>query len=187
MLAALNAAITHQCSGVLSFGIAGGLDPTLRPGVQIVASAVVTERGILATDESWSSSLMHAHPRAIRAPILSVRQPVADPAGKRAHLQRTGGAAVDMESHIAGEIAHKHGLPFAALRVVADPATRRVPQAALCGLRPDGRTDAFAVMRALMRRPGDIAGTVRIARDARIARLALLKSPPRLGVRIQHR
>lgn len=63
------------------------------------------------------------------------------------------------------------GLPFAALRVIADPAQRHVPPSAMRGMREDGRTDAIALLRALARRPRDIAGLVGIARDAWTARL----------------
>src|SRR6476646_176571 len=76
MEAALNAAVTPRCSGILSFGIAGGLDPGLAPGTQLVASAVLTNRRSLATYESWSRWLMRTHPRAIHAPLLSVQEPL---------------------------------------------------------------------------------------------------------------
>ncbi len=179
--AALGAAIGPRCSGILSFGIAGGLDPALRPGAQLVASCVVTTKGTTATDAIWSGSLLRSHPRAIHAPILSTPEAVADPADKNEHFRRTGAVAVDMESHIAAEVAVELGLPFAVLRVVADPATRRVPQAALSGLLPNGRTNVPAVLRALLRRPAEIVDLFHVARDAWTARLALLESPHQLG------
>lgn len=181
MAAALSAAVGPECGGILSFGIAGGLDPDLRTGTQLVASSVVAENGTIATDEDWSRSLLKSHPRAIHAPILSVEEAVVDPASKDRHFQRTGAVAVDMESHIAATVAKKHNLPFAVLRVVADPASRRVPQSAVKGLRPDGRTDTMAVLRALLRRPADITGMFHIARDAWAARLTLSRSPHQLG------
>lgn len=181
MVEALSAAVGPHCSGILSFGIAGGLSPDLRPGTQLVASSVVTAKGTVATDAIWSRSLLSSHPRAIHAPILSLHEAIADPAGKNEHFRRTGAVAVDMESHIAAEVAAKHNLPFSVLRVVADPATRRIPQSAICGLLPDGRTDTLAVLRALLRRPAEIVGLIHVARDAWTARLALLESPHQLG------
>jgi len=175
MLAALDAALGPACAGILSFGIAGGLDPALRPGTPLIASAVIGEGSCLATDARWSRALLDSHPAAIHAPLLSVPEAVADPAGKDRHFQRTGAAAVDMESHIAAAVANRHGLPFAALRVIADPAERHVPPSAMRGMREDGRTDAVALLRALARRPRDIAGLVGIARDAWIARLTLAR------------
>jgi len=181
MVAALDAAIGPACSGILSFGIAGGLDPSLRPGAQLVASAVIGASGRVPTDEAWSRALLASHPSAVHAPILSIEEAIVDPAGKDRHFQRTGAVAVDMESHIAAAVAARHGLPLAVLRVVADPAHRRVPPSAMHGMRPDGRTDAIAVLRALIRRPADITGIVGIARDAWAARQMLSRSPPYLA------
>jgi adenosylhomocysteine nucleosidase len=174
---ALSAALGPDCGGIISFGVAGGLDPSLRPGAQLVASAVVRDGVSTPTDEGWSRSLLRAHPGAIHAPIASVEEAVTHPAGKSLLFETTGAAAVDMESHIAADLAAKHGLPFAVLRVVADPATRRIPHSAMQGMRPDGRTDGLAVLRSLMRRPSEIAGMIRVARDAWVARLALERSP----------
>jgi hopanoid-associated phosphorylase len=178
---ALSAALGPDCGGIISFGVAGGLDPSLRPGAQLVASAVVRNGVSIPTDEGWSRSLLRAHPDAIHAPIASVEEAVTDPFGKGRLFESTGAAAVDMESHIAADLATKHGLPLAVLRVVADPATRHVPHSAMQGMRPDGRTDGLAVLRSLMRRPSEIAGMVRVARDAWVARLALERSPQYLA------
>ncbi len=47
------------------------------------------------------------------------------PSCKAALHSETGAAAVDMESHIAAAYAAEAGLPFAALRVISDPAQSR--------------------------------------------------------------
>jgi adenosylhomocysteine nucleosidase len=181
VIGALSAALGPECSGIISFGVAGGLDPSLRPGAQLVASAVIRDGVSIPTDEGWSRSLLRAHPAATHAPIASVQEAVTDPAGKSRLFETTGAAAVDMESHIAADMAAKHGLPFAVLRVVADPATRHVPHSAMCGMRPDGRTDGIAVLRSLLRRPADFTGIIRVARDAWTARVALERSPQYLA------
>ena len=40
-----------------------------------------------------------------------------------------------MESHIVAQLAARMRLPFAVLRVIADPAERAIPPAALVGMR----------------------------------------------------
>ncbi|HVZ51858.1 MAG TPA: hypothetical protein VG986_07830 [Pseudolabrys sp.] len=175
MEAALTRALGPSCAGILSFGIAGGLDPALRPGTTLIASTVIAEGGHHTTDTRWSRALLDSHPAAIHAPLLGVDEAIVDPAGKGHHFRRTGAAAVDMESHIAAKVARRHGLPFAVLRVIADPADRHVPPSAMRGVRADGRTDALAVLRALARRPREIAGVVGIARDAWTARTTLAR------------
>jgi len=179
MAVALATAAGPGCRGILSFGIAGGLDPQLRPGAIVVASSVIGANGVkgaLPTDERWSRRLLPACPDALQAPVLGVDAAVTEPADKRRLFMQTGAAAADMESHIAASIAASQGLPFAVLRVIADPATRRVPQAALAGMREDGTTDAAGVLRALMKTPGDLLDLPGVAFNAFIAKTALARA-----------
>lgn len=184
MAVELATAIAPGCRGIVSFGIAGGLDPRLRTGTAIVASSVIGAngvRGALPTDEAWSQALLRERPGAINAPLLGVDQPVTEPADKQRLFRQTGAAAIDMESHIAAAVAAEHGLPFAVMRVVADGAGQRVPLAALSGIRDDGSLDALAVMRALLRRPTDMARLPGVARNAWVARGVLARLRHDLG------
>jgi hopanoid-associated phosphorylase len=184
MATAIAAAVGPGCAGIISFGIAGGLDPQVRTGTVIIASSVTGAdpvKSALPTDARWARGLLHAHPQAVYAPMLGVDAPVTEPGAKLQLFRATGAAALDMESHIAGSFAAKHGLLFAVLRVVADPAHQRVPLAALSGMRADGSLDALAVLRALWRRPGDIAGLPGVARNTLVARAALARVRHGLG------
>jgi len=169
------------CRGIISFGIAGGLDPRFRPGTVVVASAIVHEAGSWRTDEAWSDHLLTRLGSAIHAPILGADRPLVEAAEKASWFQRTGAAAVDMESHVAAAAASKMDLPLAALRVIADPAGRAVPDSALAGMRPDGSTHAVAVFRELSRRPSETVSLIRLARDAGAARRRLVDARRRLG------
>jgi hopanoid-associated phosphorylase len=176
MAQALAEAIEPGCSGIVSFGIAGGLDPKLAAGAHVVASTVIGPDGPVATDARWSQALMKARPDAVHAPVLGVDEPLMGPFGKLRKFHRTGAVAVDMESHIAADVATRHGLPFAVFRVVADPAHLRVPRAALHGMRADGTLDRMAVMRAMLRAPAEIRGMIAVARHTAVARLALTRA-----------
>jgi len=184
MAVALATAIAPGCRGIISFGIAGALDPQLRPGVAIVASSVIGANGVkgaLPTDERWSQLLSRACARHVHAPVLGVDAPVTDPSDKLRLFQQTGAAALDMESHIAASVADSHGLPFAVLRVIADPARQRIPQAALAGMREDGSLDVFAVLRTLWKKPSEIAQIPGVARNASVARSELARARRGLG------
>ena len=54
----LEVAIRQGCNGILSFGIAGGLAPHLKPGSCIVARHIIAEHGRYASDKGWAQSLM---------------------------------------------------------------------------------------------------------------------------------
>jgi adenosylhomocysteine nucleosidase len=167
--AELKQVVAQGAQGIISFGIAGGLDPALAPGTCIVGSAVSMGPARWRTDVLWSKRLLAALPGAVFAEIAGIDHPAASVEHKRLLRSMTGASAVDMESHIAGRIAESHGVPFAILRIVCDPAERNLPKAALVGMRKDGTSDIGAVLRALAASPGQLPGVIRLARDAGIA------------------
>lgn len=166
---------------IISFGVAGGLCPDLRPGDWIVASSIVSAKASYATDLPLSRKLLQAVPGAEYAPIAGVDRPVLDALAKRDFHRRVGAVAVDMESHLVAEFAITNGLAFAAVRVVIDPAHRSVPASALAGLRPDGGTQAGTVLRELLRSPRDVPQLARLVVDALAARSALVRTRRSLG------
>ena len=179
--ALLALAANDGCRRIISFGVAGGLAPDLRPGDCIVASAIVDSRTSRPTDREWSRKLMEMVPGARHAPVAGVAAAVAHPAAKRELHAQTGAVAVDMESHLVARAAAEHGMAFAAVRVVIDPAHRAVPEAAVAAMDEDGSTDVKALLRELIARPSQLSGMVRIASDAYAARAALMKLRRTLG------
>jgi hopanoid-associated phosphorylase len=169
----LLAAPGQACGGIVSFGSAGGLDPALAPGTCVLASAVLSARGCIGTDHDWMRALLACLPHAFTGALAAASAPVDSVAAKARLWQRSGALAADMESHVAALAAQRHGLPFAALRVVLDPAWRALPPAATAGLRADGAVALWPVLRALAARPGQVAQLAVLAADLRIARRAL--------------
>jgi hopanoid-associated phosphorylase len=179
--AALEAAIARGASGVISFGVAGGLRPGLVAGDCVVASGVRAGEEVIGTDSAWARNLLAAIPGAVHAEIVGADAVVMTPAAKADVHAATGAVAVDMESHIAAKVAAKHRLPFAACRVVIDGAHRTLPPAAAVGLREDGTTDIAAVLRSVMLEPRQIPDLIHTARDARVAWRSLHAARLRIG------
>jgi adenosylhomocysteine nucleosidase len=218
----LEAAIAQGARRLLSFGVAGALDPRLKAGDLVVAHSVRDGQNRLSCDSAWRTAitrrLQRSSLRALQAqssvltfrrdPTLSssfglfrfdrksgwrpiaetggadiagVDVPLADVAGKASLFASAGAAAVDMESAIVARAARRHGLPFAILRVIADPAQRPLPSSALVAMRADGEVDLAAVLNTLMRRPSELPALVRLAFDSRGAFAALVRVRELLG------
>jgi len=79
---ALSAAVARGCSGIVSFGTAGGLAPDLQPGALIVADAVAGPFGRIPTDAGWADRLAAAlsegplASRLQRGPVAAVAAPL---------------------------------------------------------------------------------------------------------------
>jgi adenosylhomocysteine nucleosidase len=181
LAASLRQGIAAGCSGLISFGVAGGLAPHLGAGTCVIASAVIAGNDRLPTDRHWAQKLLAIMPEAFLGPLIGVPQPVTTPAAKRALHRDTGALAVDMESHVVARAALDHGLPVAVLRVIADSAAHTLPGAALGAVRPDGTTDILALLRGLARRPHEIAPLMRTALATQAARTTLRRGRRLLG------
>lgn len=169
---------------VVSFGIAGGLDPALAPGDVVLATQVMSE----GSTDDVSSAILAAFRqrlsgiRVLEAGIAGVDAPAMNADEKSALRAATAAAAVDMETHVAAEFAAQHGLPFGALRVICDPAQRALPPLVKAALRSDGTTNALAVVRALARSPRQSAALIGTARDAAAAFRSLRRCRRLLGL-----
>jgi hopanoid-associated phosphorylase len=162
---------------VVSWGLCGGLDPRLRPGDLVVAKEVVSGEGAIRTDEAVTSSLAQrlagAGARVAVDRMAGADAPVVTAAAKAELRRATEAAAVDMESLIAGQYALEQRIPFAILRAVADPAERDLPPLVLKAVDSDGRIKPQAVIRELIRDPGQFASLRALAADSRTAFQAL--------------
>jgi len=150
--------------------------PGLAAGSKLVARAIITEDGArYYSDPAWSRRLADALGGATIGDIAGVDAPVAGCAEKRALHSKTGAHVADTESHVAARIAAAYGLPFAAFRVVADPADRQLPHAALVAVKPDGSIALGAIAGSILRDPRQVPQLLRIALDARAAFAALFR------------
>jgi hopanoid-associated phosphorylase len=150
--------------GVISFGVAGGLDPTLKAGDIVVATEVT------AGDARWFAGLSLGEEhiaraalkkrRVVRGVLAGAEEVIVAQARKAALRMKTGAAAVDMESHIAAAYAAEYGLPFAALRVISDPAHRTLPSLAKDAIKPNGDIDLAMILRGIARNPSALRGLV---------------------------
>jgi adenosylhomocysteine nucleosidase len=167
--AAAIALIEQGCTGLISFGLAGGLDPALRPGALVVPSAVIAGEVRHATDAALSHILGGMTPHT----VAGADAIVAGIAAKRALRKLTGAAAVDLESGAVARTATTRGLPFAVLRAICDPADCALPPAALLALDAGGEVSAWRVLASLAAHPAQIPALFALARDAAAAKRSL--------------
>ncbi|MGZ3696215.1 MAG: phosphorylase family protein, partial [Bdellovibrionota bacterium] len=77
-------------------------------------------------------------------------------ASKADLFAQTKAVGVDMESQEAAAFAAEHGLPFAVLRTISDPANFDLPAAIREAINPDGSINYQAVISAIFRDPSQI-------------------------------
>jgi len=129
-----------QLAGIVSTGFCGALDPALGVGD-------IVEDGLLCSDR------------------------VAVTASEKAALrQKTGAAAVDMESSAVAEVARERGVPFRSIRAVSDIAKEDLPLDFNLYLDPQGHFSRGRIAMAAISKPFRvIPGLLRLDRNCRIA------------------
>jgi adenosylhomocysteine nucleosidase len=174
--AAARRLVLSGATELISFGLAGGLDPALRAGALLVPSAVLVDGRSVPTDAALSQRLSDG----VGGLLLGATDVVAGAAAKRALFAATGAAAVDLESGAVARIATEHGLPFAVLRAICDPAERNLPPAALIALDRHGAIGLARVLGSVLAHPAQVPGLLALAADAAAARRALRDAVARI-------
>lgn len=162
--------LSQGATALLSFGLAGGLDPKLRAGTIIIPSTVVSETGRYSTAPPLVAALGGPTPHL----LLASDHPITTPQGKQHLYVVTGCAAVDMESGAVAEAAANAAIPFAVLRAICDPAEQTLPPAALIALDARGVIGLRRVAVSVAQDPSQIPSLLVLARDAALARRRLL-------------
>jgi len=166
--------IASGATGLISFGIAGGLDPGLAPGTMLLPEAVRTERGeTFHADAPWRRRLLAHVPLAVPGAIYGGARVVWRAADKRALFARTRASAIDLESGPVARAAHARGIPFVVLRSIADPAHRNLPRAAVFGLDDDGKVAYGTVLALAVLNPHQLPALLATALETRRALAAM--------------
>lgn len=181
--AAAQLLVRSGAGALLSWGVAGALDPGVRCGSAVLATQVrrAPADGAAAphwtSDAAWRERLARAlagHVEVVQSTLLTSSRPIASVQDKALLFQATGAAAVDMESAAVAETAAQHGLPFMALRIIVDTARDAVPDSVLRAFAAEGaRASPARRLARLGRVPADWAALLRLAWRYRCARRSL--------------
>ena len=128
---------------IVSFGVSGGLDPKLVPGDLLIGDRVIDQAGKVFSSHIELLKAVVSAPFGAEmktGALFGSDEIIASADQKAGIFQNLNCLAVDMESHGAARAAVSAGVPFMAMRAIADPADRALPPAALGAVAPDGST-----------------------------------------------
>ncbi|OQW74360.1 MAG: hypothetical protein BVN33_08515 [Proteobacteria bacterium ST_bin13] len=148
-----------DASGIISFGLGGALDPSLKIGGWVIGTRLVGETD-MDCDSDWVAALQGRLPNARLGPVYSDGRLISTTAEKAALAAKHRALVVDMESHVAGDVARAHGLPFAILRCVSDEATQAMPPAIAVAMLPDGGVNGRAMLTSIAKQPSQIPSLI---------------------------
>jgi adenosylhomocysteine nucleosidase len=183
---AAQALVAAGAEGLLSFGLAGALEPGLHAGDVLLPQSVRDEKGqVHTTYGPWRERLAGcARARGenqvrVGGVLLSVVEPLTGSMSKSQAWSQTGAQGVDMESFAIASVAVEKGVTFAVLRVVIDTAADTVPAGLTQATDAYGEANYARLAAGLLRAPADLVALLRLARRYRVA----LRSLRSLGQR----
>ncbi|CAL1239335.1 phosphorylase [Candidatus Methylocalor cossyra] len=152
--------LAEGVTALVSWGCAAALAPTLRPGQVVIPERVLGADGSpWAVHGPWRDRLRDA--LAARLPVVSGGllesvAIIAEPSHKQALYAQSGCLVLDMESAAVARVAAAAGVPFLALRAVADSAAMALPPAVVRALDRRGTVRPGAFLGQLLRHPGQL-------------------------------
>jgi adenosylhomocysteine nucleosidase len=166
--------LREGAGALVSFGIAGGLDPNLAPGDLVLAERVMSPEGdAVATDPdlraTWAAAAAAAGLHHVDGSLMESARILASAAEKRAAHRSSGAVAVDMESRAVAGVAAEAGMPFIAVRAIADPAGRPLPRSVIGSIGPNGGPRVGRVILRVCLRPWEAPALLQLRRDTNAA------------------
>jgi adenosylhomocysteine nucleosidase len=168
--------IAEGAEAILSFGLAGGLDPSIPPGALIVPEGVLLPESdglkVLETDRRWRNrlvNLLSSGSEVRENPLLCSFEPVLGVADKAKLHQDSEAGAVDMESALIARAAANRSVPFLALRAVSDCAATAIPAAAASAMTQGGRLNIWPIIVALATGQLNLLDLLHVGRQSQLA------------------
>lgn len=149
---------------LLSFGIAGGLEPGLPIGSMIIGTHVTSVDGNWNCDTAWVKDLTRKLPEAHCGGVYGSEFLVPTAKEKRALYEKSRCLIVDMESQCAAQIATEANIPLAVIRVVCDNSNMDVPCVVMQAINEDGSVNAIKALWSLLRYPSQIPSLVHVGK-----------------------
>jgi adenosylhomocysteine nucleosidase len=169
---------------LLSWGCAGALDNSLKPGDLCLPETLHgTDTRQFTTDHHWRQQVYAALAQqfGICTGTLAESLHIVSSSGEKAVLRKQRAAQlVDMESCACAAVAAQAGIPFLAIRAIADPADMDLPAAIPYAMQENGQVALGKLLLYVLKHPHEIAGLIKMGRHFQTAKNTLTAAGARL-------
>ena len=172
--AAAELLIAQGATRLMSWGCAAALSTTLKPGDLILADTLIDAENCLnakCRDAKFCvSSNWHSYTKnrlsttmIVHTGCLAGSKSIVSSSKDKKQMQSiTGAVALDMESIAIAKIAGHSGLPFLAIRAIADPVNMDLPLAINHSLNNKGDIILGKLLLFLLLHPAELPGLIKL-------------------------
>jgi len=177
--------IDEGVRALLSWGCAAGLDSALVPGALVLPETLIAaDDRVLDVDPTWHRRLHRCISEYFvvhTGSVVESRHLVVTAAEKAALFDRFGGVALDMESVAIAQFAADNGIPFVAIRAIADPAESDLPRSVARALNSHGNIDLRKLFSYALAHPAEFGRLLRLGSHFNAARKTLKRVAKQTG------
>lgn len=180
---AANLLIKQGATRLISWGCAAALSPGLSSGDLVLADTVISAEGEnIALDNIWYKQVktvleklsLECKPSTLRSgDLLESKVLVAKSTEKQQLYQQTRAVALDMESVSIAKVARKQGIPFLAIRAIANPVSMDLPNAVSYALNAKGDVQLIKLLKFLLTHPNELSGLIALGKQFSAAKSTL--------------
>lgn len=169
----------HGIDALISWGVAGALEPSLITGDVLIPDLIIMEHEHFSPSSRWTDNIK-AHlaktlPNIKSGGICTTTEICAATENKQNLLHKTGAQAVEMESAAIAKLACEKNIDFIAVKAISDEADTAIPDAVLSGIDNAGTLDLLSFLNSCCRRPGQVLQIIKTASDYKKALNTLKK------------
>jgi len=178
--------IQHGADALLSWGCAGALSGALHPGDLLLPIIIKTKTGqSMHTNKQWHahlSSLLLDHGTIATGALVESAEIIAKPVQKQILSQSSGAVAVDMESAAIALMAHDAGIPFMAIRAIADDLDSIIPVYINQAMDAYGNMNSIHMLGLLLTHPASWCQLMRLGWQFNAAKTTLSLIRKKIGI-----
>lgn len=174
--------VAKGATQLISWGCAAALEPSLKSGDLTLADRLLdADDNEIAVSPDWhryTKNLLSGDPARtspslpspenrqaidIQTGLLAESKTLVSSSQEKKQLHSTTSAiALDMESVAIAKIAHRHKLPFLAIRAIADPANMDLPKAVAYAMNDQGDIILGRLLLFLALHPLELPGLIKL-------------------------
>lgn len=176
--------VQQGATALISWGCAAGLDASLKPGDLTLANTLVDAEGtVLELDNHWHTQVLKLLSITIKihtGALADSKILVATSHDKQRLASQTHAIALDMESLAIAQVAQDNGIPFLAIRAIADPVSMDLPKAVSHALNPQGEVVLSKLLTFLALHPTELPNLVKLGLHFHAAKKTLTNAAKKL-------
>ena len=174
--------VKNGATHLMSFGIAGGLEPGLPIGALVIGTQIMSTDGSWMCDDAWVTRLSRQLPEAHCGAVWGSETLIPTAQDKLTLYKKSRCMIVDMESQCAAQIAAEAKLPLVVIRAVCDGSDMDVPPVVMVAIAEDGTINILRAIMQILRHPGQIPDLAHVVRGTSRAHAALKRCAPLLTI-----